>query len=35
MSKMCPETGEKVIYAVCQECEEKTCRKVKEEQNEK
>lgn len=25
MSRMCPETGRKVIYLTCQECETKTC----------
>ena len=30
MSKICPETGEKVIYMVCQECEDKAeCRRRK------
>ena len=26
MSKICPETGEKVIYLTCLECETKSCK---------
>lgn len=29
MSRWCPETGEKVVYLVCEECETKTCRRGK------
>ena len=28
MSKICPETKSKVIYAFCAECEEKQCRRT-------
>ena len=26
MSNLCPQTGKRVIYLVCQECETKICR---------
>lgn len=37
MSKICPETGEKVIYLTCLECETKSCKNTcrKEESDEK
>ena len=28
MSKMCPVTGEKVLYTECVECETKECRQI-------
>ena len=36
MSKICPETGEKVIYLTCLDCETKSCHSCgKEESDEK
>ena len=37
MSKICPETGEKVIYLTCLECDTKSCKNTcrKEESDEK
>ncbi len=29
MSKICPETGEKVVYLTCLECDTKTCMGTK------
>lgn len=26
MSNLCPQTGKRVVYLVCQECEAKICR---------